>query len=246
MTNLVSEYEWAHHIGEAPSAMGICAWLVAPETQGSAEQLFTGLNERLREGGLPVRRASCSLMTKHPEVFGQQVIWNVGAAAKSVLRSHDVIESAQYQDSPIAYVRRELKPLRIRLDGEAEDLRYAVCRELPAALRAAWRALSTADSLNTRRAEASLSSIRFGIGLHVGEVMYGNIGTSDRLDFTVIGRAVNEACRVEAMCKELDAPLVATEAFVRHAPNATSQSLGEHALRGVGAKHELFSIAPRG
>ncbi|HET7757618.1 MAG TPA: adenylate/guanylate cyclase domain-containing protein, partial [Steroidobacteraceae bacterium] len=73
--------------------------------------------------------------------------------------------------------------------------------------------------------------LKAGIALHVGEVMYGNIGARTRLDFTVIGPAVNEASRVESLCKELGAPLLVTGAFQRAAGQLPLLSLGRHALR---------------
>ena len=78
--------------------------------------------------------------------------------------------------------------------------------------------------------------------LHMGDVMYGNVGSASRLDFTVIGPAVNEAARIEALCKTLAKPVLVSSAFGRCIPGELV-SLGEHSLRGVGAKQEIFSLA---
>ena len=97
--------------------------------------------------------------------------------------------------------------------------------------------------LNRRRAERREPPLRFGIALHLGDVMYGNVGAPGRLDFTVIGPAVNEAARLEAMCKTLARPLVISAEFARVCCREPLVSLGVHALRGVRRRHELFTLA---
>ncbi len=364
--------------------------------------LFDQLVSRLRDAGVDVQRASASLMTKHPDVFGKQLIWVRGRGARAVLRSHEVMASAMYQKSPVATVRRNKQSLRARLDGPAESLEYDLLRDLKAdgatdyfiapmpfrsglhsfiswstdrpggftatelelldsiipAVSLRWelesatyatetllstylgdnaakrvldgefkrrsgtpieaviwtadlrgfttmvderpiddvllaldeyfscvaapiaphggevlkfigdavlavfpiagdgigevcaRALaSVRDALNRQReinrdrAERDDPPIRFGLALHVGEVVYGNIGVAGRLDFTVVGRAVNEACRVEAMTKELDTPVLLTGAFVdaAHCPDVVS--IGEHAITGVKEPIRLYGLA---
>jgi adenylate cyclase len=81
-----------------------------------------------------------------------------------------------------------------------------------------------------------------GIALHEGEVFFGNIGAPERLDFTVIGPAVNEAARVEALTKALGQPILLTAPVVRRLSRPL-RSLGSHALRGVGGAMELFAPA---
>jgi adenylate cyclase len=89
-----------------------------------------------------------------------------------------------------------------------------------------------------------LAPLKMGIALHVGEVLYGNIGGRSRLDFTVIGPAVNEASRVEALCKTLGTPLLATGAFVAALGSREQvRSLGLRTLRGVSRQTELFTAA---
>ncbi|HEX6157179.1 MAG TPA: adenylate/guanylate cyclase domain-containing protein [Burkholderiales bacterium] len=105
------------------------------------------------------------------------------------------------------------------------------------ALAAAREALARMDKLNQGR-EAPL---RFGIGLHLGELTYGNIGTPTRIEFTVIGAAANEAARIEALCKELKVDLLVSERVARVLPQPW-RSLGLHTLRGVGDKMELFTL----
>ena len=83
------------------------------------------------------------------------------------------------------------------------------------------------------------------VALHVGRVMYGNVGARERLDFTVIGPAVNEAARIEVLCKELGHPLLVSDAFAAAAEDSRGHlvSLGLHRLRGVRDETELFSLA---
>jgi adenylate cyclase len=83
--------------------------------------------------------------------------------------------------------------------------------------------------------------IRYGIGLHIGDVTYGNIGIPQRLQFTVIGPAANEASRIEAMTKELGEPVLMSRRFAEsHGGDLVSR--GAHALRGVSGTHELFAV----
>src|SRR5438132_1431365 len=90
---------------------------------------------------------------------------------------------------------------------------------------------------SSRRTSARRPAPEFGIGLHLGDVLYGNIGTPSRIEFTVIGAAANEAARIEALCKELQAPLLLSRPVAEHVPGC--RSLGAHRLRGVGAPVEL-------
>jgi adenylate cyclase len=84
------------------------------------------------------------------------------------------------------------------------------------------------------------------LGLHVGEVFYGNIGSKERLDFTVVGPAVNEVSRIAAMCRSVDQPLLASAAFADALGAARNRlvSVGRYALRGVGRPQELFTLDP--
>lgn len=108
------------------------------------------------------------------------------------------------------------------------------------------RALAAAEGALERlaqwRAVAGRPDLRLGIALHVGEVMYGNIGGRHRLDFTVIGAAVNEVCRVESLCKSLGSPLLMTAPFVRSLDRRDVLSLGEHVLKGVSNPQEILTL----
>ncbi len=83
-----------------------------------------------------------------------------------------------------------------------------------------------------------------GVALHFGDVVYGNIGSETRLDFTVIGPAVNEATRIEALCRTLNRPLLISADFAKICTCHPLLSLGHHPLRGVAAPQEIFAPAP--
>jgi adenylate cyclase len=100
-------------------------------------------------------------------------------------------------------------------------------------------------ALNARRAAAGLPVTQPYLGLHVGEVFYGNIGSPDRLDFTVVGPAVNEASRVAAMCRAAERDVLLSAAFAaaaREEDRAGFVSVGRYALRGVARAQELFTL----
>jgi adenylate cyclase len=107
------------------------------------------------------------------------------------------------------------------------------------ALAAAREAVSRMQSLNQGRGRA----LRFGIGLHLGEVTYGNVGTPERIEFTVVGAAANEAARIESLCKTLGVDILVSEE-VQRALTVPLRPLGTHTLRGVGDKMQLFTPAP--
>lgn len=102
------------------------------------------------------------------------------------------------------------------------------------AVRAARDARLCLAGLNAERAAEAKPPIEFGIGLHVGEVTYGNIGVPDRLEFTVIGEAANRAARLQNQSKILRRPLVVSEDFAR-AHGGNWQRLGFMDTRGMAA-----------
>jgi adenylate cyclase len=113
-----------------------------------------------------------------------------------------------------------------------------------AALGAAETALAGVEALGERRAGAGLPTTRLRIALHVGEVFYGNVGAPARLDFTVVGPAVNEAARLCDMCRSLDQELVLSAAFHAAAERRRERlvGLGRYALRGVGRPQHLYTL----
>jgi adenylate cyclase len=111
-----------------------------------------------------------------------------------------------------------------------------------AALAAAEIAAAALTEANRRREAASLPRIDYGLALHVGDVMYGNIGGDTRLDFTVIGPAVNLTARIESMCRTLSRQLLLSSDFVRMG-RIDAERLGAFPLKGVGGDQDIF--APR-
>jgi adenylate cyclase len=113
------------------------------------------------------------------------------------------------------------------------------------ALAAAKEALALMAGLAERRRARSLPTPDLDIALHVGDVNYGNVGAEARLDFTVIGPAVNEASRIERLCDALGRHLVMSQSFARAAEASRQElvSLGRHRLRGVREETELFGLA---
>ncbi len=118
----------------------------------------------------------------------------------------------------------------------------AVCAD---ALKAAAQLVDYFPRFNAERRAAGKRTLDFGVAVHLGEVLYGNIGASERLDFTVVGSAVNEASRIEGMCRPLQRKVLVSGSFQKAAAASGSSmiSLGFHALRGIREPQELFTIA---
>jgi adenylate cyclase len=110
-----------------------------------------------------------------------------------------------------------------------------------AALAAARDARLCVDALNERRRASGEPPLEFGLALHVGEVMYGNLGVPKRMQFTVVGAAANKAARLAGMCKELGRWVLVSSAFPRCFPNQMV-SLGRQTMRGVDAPQEIFTL----
>ncbi|HYB09375.1 MAG TPA: adenylate/guanylate cyclase domain-containing protein [Alphaproteobacteria bacterium] len=108
------------------------------------------------------------------------------------------------------------------------------------AMESALEALENVAKLNEARKAEGKRVIRLGIALHVGDVAYGNIGTPARLDFTVIGPAVNKVVRIEALSKALDRSLLLSSDFAKACVYPVD-SLGFHPLRGISEPEEIFA-----
>ncbi|MGF1474833.1 MAG: adenylate/guanylate cyclase domain-containing protein [Geminicoccaceae bacterium] len=132
-------------------------------------------------------------------------------------------------------------------DGVLAAFDAGECRcAISQAIKAAEDALRSTSQLHRTRQAAGLSAPSLRIALHRGEVLYGNIGSEDRLDFTVVGPAVNEVSRIVDMCRSLDQPLILSSAFASAAQHGSDRlvSLGRYALRGVRQPQELFTLEP--
>jgi adenylate cyclase len=117
-------------------------------------------------------------------------------------------------------------------------------RACASALDAAKEARVAFESLNERRRAAGLPTTDMHLGLHLGMVFYGNVGSSDRLDFTVVGPAVNQVARIAAMCRSVDQPILVSSTFADSVAKERRHlvSVGRFALRGVGKPQELYTL----
>jgi adenylate cyclase len=116
-----------------------------------------------------------------------------------------------------------------------------------ASLAAAARLRKDAEKLTRTRLEAGLPVTQVYLALHIGDVFYGNVGSKDRLDFTVIGPAVNEVSRILAMSRSVEQDVLLSSAFAAALGpelRASLVSVGRYALRGVAQPQELFTLEP--
>jgi len=153
-----------------------------------------------------------------------------------------------YADAVVSAIHEEGGDvLKLMGDGvlaifRADDRpRACVC-----ALTAATAAMRSVAELNLRRKADGLPTTGMYLGLHIGAVFFGNVGSKDRLDFTVVGPAVNEVSRIAAMCRSVDQTVLVSAAFAAALGNAGPRlvSVGRYALRGVGHPQELFTLDP--
>jgi adenylate cyclase len=115
------------------------------------------------------------------------------------------------------------------------------------ALRAEHQFRKNMIALNDKRSAAGRPVTTAYIGLHVGEVFYGNIGSDDRLDFTVVGPSVNEVSRIASMCASVDRPLLTSSAFRNGLDGAGRNylvSTGRFVLRGISRAQDLYTLDP--
>jgi adenylate cyclase len=120
------------------------------------------------------------------------------------------------------------------------ETQAATCRN---AIEAAREAMHSLDRVNGARAEASKPVAEVDLALHIGEVLYGNVGAADRLDFTVIGPAVNEAARIETLCEPLGRKVLVSAEFAAAAGSCNGlQPLGHHRLRGVRELRAVYGL----
>jgi adenylate cyclase len=121
-----------------------------------------------------------------------------------------------------------------------EATRQETCR---CALDAAAEAMRTLDALNAARRRVGKPAAAVDLALHLGQVLYGNVGAVDRLDFTVIGPAVNEVARIEALCEPLGRRvLVSAELAAAIGASRPLEPLGAHPLRGVREPREIYAL----
>jgi adenylate cyclase len=122
------------------------------------------------------------------------------------------------------------------------DQRGSAGEACRAALQSAQEALAAIDEYN-RRQSAGAPVLQAGIALHYGTVSYGNIGSGDRLDFTVIGPDVNLTSRIEQFCRQLDRNLIMSQAFAEQLERPVWE-IGHYELRGFAKLQRLFELPP--
>jgi adenylate cyclase len=111
--------------------------------------------------------------------------------------------------------------------------------------RAVWAGAAAAETiaaLNVARTAASEPDVRFGLALHMGEVMFGNIGASKRLDFTVIGPAVNYTARLEKLCGQINCRMLVSAAIAELMPKEALAPLGRHELKDIDEPQAVFGL----
>jgi len=180
----------------------------------------------------------------------------------SDLRESTRLSQAMTREAYLAYLNRYFDCIAgAILEHDGEVLRFigdAALAIFPIGEPAHWsiaveaseacrRALAAARDASARiaadnAAHPERTPIRYGIGLHLGEVTYGNIGVPLRLEFTVIGPAANAAARVESMCKTLGRNVVISSAFAAHCHEGL-EPLGRHAVKDVEGEQALFTLA---
>ncbi|MCA8966151.1 MAG: adenylate/guanylate cyclase domain-containing protein [Planctomycetes bacterium] len=114
-----------------------------------------------------------------------------------------------------------------------------------AAMDAAEDAFAALAAQNHRRRRAGEPQLRFGVGLHFGTVVYGNVGAPDRLDFTVMGTAVNRTARLESLTKTLGRPVLVSAEFGQRIDRPL-EDLGLHPMKGVATPQPVFAPADAG
>ncbi|MBV8771131.1 MAG: adenylate/guanylate cyclase domain-containing protein [Deltaproteobacteria bacterium] len=114
----------------------------------------------------------------------------------------------------------------------------AACAAALSAVRSARQGMAKLDE---QRVRAGLPPLPFGVALHLGAVMYGNIGAPDRLDFTAIGPAVNLTSRIEELCRKLDCQVLVSAAVAAQADEPLAP-MGRHSIRGVKEAVTVFTL----
>jgi class 3 adenylate cyclase len=232
----------------------LSAWVTEAGLAGQSESaILAGLCEREAALGLRLARALVLIDTLHPIYEGRAFRWTRAQKETTFTeygRSDD--DLSRWQRSPFSRLEESGEPheqggdvLKLIGDGVlaifTADDRGRAC---DAALAAALAARRGVAAVNQRRTARGLATTDIYLGLHIGDVFYGNVGSKERLDFTVVGPAVNEVSRIAAMCRSVDQPLLVSSDFASALGEARSRlvSVGRYALRGVGRAQDLFTL----
>lgn len=220
--------------------------LEAKETQRVASTLlaiYLG-----RDAG---RRVLSGLIRRGEGVTIAAALWycdlrNFTAATESLLRDEIITLLNDYFACMVEAIHRHDGEV-LKFIGDAMLAIFPIADDLDrdrachTALAAAEDALANFQRLNEERRRDGRRTLEVGIALHMGAVTYGNIGAPDRLDFTVIGSAVNLVTRLERRCAELELPLLASAEFASPC-GSKLVSIGRHELRGISRPQELFVL----
>jgi adenylate cyclase len=115
----------------------------------------------------------------------------------------------------------------------------ATPRACKSAMKAALEARTNMEEANQKRQDDNRPALDFGLGLHIGKVLFGNIGVPERVEFSVIGRAANEVARIESLTKELDRPTLVSSDFARNISGDWVDA-GEHLLKGLDRPLQVY------
>jgi hypothetical protein len=163
----------------------------------------------------------------------QRIQRRLAIACKTVIQSQIARNIAE------AYLGRQtgqrvLAIFPVEQDAELPELTHRVTDAL-------HKSLAFTDSINDERIGRGLEPIRYGIGLNIGSVMYGNIGVPERLAFSAIGPTVIEVARIEKLTKTIGSRVLATREVAAVEPKLW-RSMGSHRLEGLGQAQELFGF----
>src|SRR5258707_1143884 len=215
------------------------AWLVdaAAETPG-ADRLLAEIGARLVADGVPLAGGALTLAVPHPLIARRTWLWRAD--------SGEVIAALDAWFDRIAGPVHAFGGEVLKFIGDGVLAIFPVVGRAPrdacdAALRAVSAARVGMAHLDEARRREGLPPLPFGAALHLGEILWGNIGAADRLDFTAIGPAVNLVSRLEGLCRPLDKAVLVSGTFA--AETAVSLiPLGTHALRGIASPCAVFTV----
>jgi len=226
------------------------AWLLSPVVEVIAAQRITRVLLDTYIGHRAGEKVLRGLIKRGDGETIEAAIWYSDmrgfTGLSEVLAPEELISTL---NSYFEYVTEAIKPHGgevLRFIGDAILIIFPVRKDgdssnsCQSALIAATGALDQLEKFNGIRKKQGKIPILFGIGLHVGRLIYGNVGTVDRLEFTVIGMAVNQAERIERLTKKLGVSLLISCEFANNITGGV-KSIGAFQLQGINQMQELFT-----